>query len=138
MCWEGSGVTQEGQEGWGGPPGGTDGVGRLYRMAGRGEEALPEGQDWLRGPPEGLGWESPQEAGRGEEAHQVGGRGRADRVSPQEDHEDWEALQEGQEGLGGPPGEPGKVVSLSRGAEIDWEDVSGSLFRGLGGVGMGW
>ena len=53
VCWEGFGVTQEGWESWGCPPGGTNGVRRLYRMAKRGEEALPEGQDWLRGLPGG-------------------------------------------------------------------------------------
>ena len=43
VCWEGLGVTLEGWEGWGGPPGGLGSVGRSSLRVVRGREAHPDG-----------------------------------------------------------------------------------------------
>ena len=56
------------------------------------------------------------------------------RESPQEGQEDQEALQEGRKRSGVSLGEGGQIF---REALPEGQDVSGSLFGGLGGVGIG-
>ena len=95
-------------------------------MARRSQEALPEDQDWLRGPPRGLGGarSPPRWAWRNEEALPEGWEGsRRPTGKPggsggigspyRSPGRGREALQECQEGSGGPAGGLGDVVRPS-------------------------